>query len=68
MKAVGNDRENTLTIPAPVFFWPGTVAGTGKPDRKTNLILQDIGNGKFRSGTCGLRSGIDNTKWEHRYM
>ena len=49
------------------IIWPGTVAGTGKPDGKTNSILRDIGNGILRSGTCRLRSGIDNTKRKHRY-
>ena len=49
------------------IIWPGTVAGTGKPDGKTNSILRDIGNEILRSGTCRLRSGIDSTKRKHRY-
>ena len=68
MKTVGNGRENVLTIPAPIFFLPGTETGTRRPDGKTKPVLRDIGNGIFRMGTCRLRSGSDNTKQEHQYM
>jgi len=52
MKTVGNGRENVLTIPAPIFFLPGTETGTGRSDGKTKPVLWDIGNGKFQTGTC----------------
>jgi hypothetical protein len=65
MKMVGNGRENPQTVIVLVFFWPGTGAGMGKTDGKTNSILRDIGNGNYGSGTYQLRWENINYGREH---
>ena len=65
---VENGRENSLTIPAPVFFLPEMDAGMGKADGKMKSILRDIRNEICRSGIYRLRSGIKNSNREHLYM
>lgn len=65
MKMVGNGRENPQTVIVLVLFWPGTGAGMGKTDGKTNSILRDIGNGNYGSGTYQLRWENINYGREH---
>ena len=65
---VENGRENSLTIPAPVFFLPEMDAGMGKADGKTKSILRDIGNRIYRLGTHPLRLKIGNSNCEHLHM
>ena len=48
------------------IFWPGTGTETGKSDGNTKPVLRYIGNGIIRSGTSRIRSGIGNSKREHR--
>lgn len=56
---VENSRENSLTIPAPVFFLPETDAGMGKADGKTKSI-----NGI--SGTKYVDREYIDYDWESR--